>query len=52
MNTVARKDLKKDNSRLHAILSKFKLSLEDEQKVMVWERGEGRQSQPRLRRAG
>ena len=37
----ARKDLKKDNPELHAILSKFKLSLEDEQKVMVWNEEKG-----------
>ena len=41
VNTVARKDLKKDNPELHAILSKFKLSLEDEQKVMVWNEEKG-----------
>ena len=41
VNTVARKDLKKDNPELHAILSKFKLSLDDEQKVMVWNEEKG-----------
>jgi glycine betaine/proline transport system substrate-binding protein len=41
VNTVARKDLKKDNPELHAILSKFKLSLEDEQKVMLWNEEKG-----------
>jgi glycine betaine/proline transport system substrate-binding protein len=41
VNTVARKDLKKDMPEVHAILSKFKLSLEDEQKVMVWNEEKG-----------
>jgi len=41
VNTVARKDLKKDNPELYAILSKFKLSLDDEQKVMVWNEEKG-----------
>jgi glycine betaine/proline transport system substrate-binding protein len=39
--TVARKNLKKDMPELHAILSKFKLSLDDEQKVMVWNEEKG-----------
>jgi glycine betaine/proline transport system substrate-binding protein len=41
VNTVARKDLKKDNPELYSILSKFKLSLDDEQKVMVWNEEKG-----------
>jgi glycine betaine/proline transport system substrate-binding protein len=35
VNTVARKDLKKDMPEVYAVLSKFKLSLDDEQKVMT-----------------
>jgi len=35
VNTVARKGLEKDMPEVHAILSKFKLTLEDEQAVML-----------------
>lgn len=35
VNTVARKGLDKDMPEVHAILKKFKLSLDDEQKVML-----------------
>jgi len=41
VNTVARKGLKEDMPEVHAILSKYKLSLEDEQKVMVWNEEKG-----------
>lgn len=41
VNTVARKGLKADMPEVHAILSKFKLSLEDEQKVMLWNEEKG-----------
>ncbi len=41
VNTVARTGLKADMPEVHAILSKFKLSLEDEQKVMVWNEEKG-----------
>jgi glycine betaine/proline transport system substrate-binding protein len=39
--TVARKGLKNEMPEIHKILSKFKLSLEDEQKVMVWNEEKG-----------
>lgn len=41
VNTVARKGLKADMPEVHAILSKFKLSLDDEQKVMLWNEEKG-----------
>lgn len=41
VHTVARKDLKSEMPELHKILSKFKLSLEDEQQVMVWNEEKG-----------
>ncbi len=41
VNTVARKGLKTDMPEVHAILSKFKLSLDDEQKVMLWNEEKG-----------
>jgi glycine betaine/proline transport system substrate-binding protein len=41
VNTVARKGLKKDMPEVYAILTKFKLSLDDEQKVMVWNEEKG-----------
>jgi glycine betaine/proline transport system substrate-binding protein len=41
VHTVARKNLKADMPEVHRILSKFKLSLEDEQKVMVWNEERG-----------
>jgi glycine betaine/proline transport system substrate-binding protein len=39
--TVARKNLRAEMPELHKILTKFKLSLEDEQKVMVWNEEKG-----------
>jgi glycine betaine/proline transport system substrate-binding protein len=41
VNTVARKGLKQDMPEIHALLTKFKLSLADEQKVMVWNEEKG-----------
>jgi glycine betaine/proline transport system substrate-binding protein len=39
--TVARKNLKAEMPELYTILTQFKLSLEDEQKVMVWNEEKG-----------
>ena len=44
VNTVARKDLKKDMPEVYSILSKFKLSLDDEQKVMTANEEKGSRS--------
>lgn len=41
VNTVARKGLKADMPEVYGILSKFKLSLDDEQKVMLWNEEKG-----------
>lgn len=41
VNTVARKGLKTDMPEVHKILTKFKLSLADEQKVMLWNEEKG-----------
>lgn len=41
VNTVARKGLDKDMPEVYAILKRFKLSLPDEQTVMVWNEEKG-----------
>ena len=41
VNTVARKDLKKDMPEVYAILSKFKLTLPEEQQVMLQNEKQG-----------